>query len=173
MKLGSQWFAVYTYPRHEKKAATCLVQRGVETFLPIFREPHLWKNGVRTIVETPLFPGYLFVRINVADRVKVLQSPSITCLVGSGGVPTSLPQDEIERLQLGVRHLSLRPHPYLDTGDRVRIKSGPLENMEGVLVNFKNQWRVILSVDLLRQAASVEIDLGELERLPTRKLHYA
>jgi transcription antitermination factor NusG len=169
LMFGNQWFAAYTYPRHEKKAAKCLIQRGVETFLPLFRESHLWRNGVRSIVEAPLFPGYLFVRMNATDRVKVLQSPSIACLVSHGGVPVPLPQDEVERLQLGTKHLNFLPHPYLEAGDRVRIKTGPLVDMEGVLVSFKNQWRVVICVDLLRQAASVEIELGEVERLTSKK----
>ena len=163
---GSHWFAAYTYPRHEKKAAKYLNMFGVETFLPLYREAHRWKNGVRSLVEIPLFPGYIFVHIESANRTKVLQSPSIASLVGCGGVPTPLPPQEIDRLQTGSLLLNLRPHPFLKTGDRVRVKSGPLADMEGVLVNLKNQWRVVICVDLLRQAVSAEVDLAELERLP-------
>ncbi len=166
---GSQWYAAYTYPRHEKKAAECLRLRGIDTFLPLYRESRLWKNGIRRIVEAPLFPGYVFVNITIAERIRVLQSPSIACLVGQGGIPSILPHHEIERLQIGSRDSSLRPHPYIEIGDRVRIKSGPLAQIEGVLLSFKNQWRVVLCIDLLRQAASVEVELSELERLPFRK----
>lgn len=162
---GVQWFAAYTYPRHEKKAQTYLKMRGIETFLPLYKESHLWKNGVRALVEMPLFPSYLFVKVAAADRLKVVQTPSIASLVGSGGVPTPIPSEEIERLFAGSLHINLKPHPYLTTGDRVRIKSGPLADMEGVLVNFKNHWRVVISIELLRQAVSVEVGPNEIERL--------
>ncbi len=163
---SGEWFAACTYPRHEKKARTYLDMRGIETFLPVYRERHLWKNGVRSMVELPLFPGYIFVHISSSDRKKVLETPSIASLVGAGGNPTPLDVEEVERLRSDAIQRNARPHPYLTTGDRVRIKSGPLVNMEGILVSFKNQWRVVLSIELLRQSVSVEIDLSEAERIP-------
>ena len=165
----SEWFAAYTFPRHEKKADALLRLRGVETFLPLFREAHHWKNGVRSIVEMPLFPGYLFVHIRSSEKLKVLQTPSVAALVGSGGIPTPIRAEELERLRAGV-HLGLKPHPYISAGDRVRIKSGPLSQMEGVLLSFKNNWRVVISIELLRQSVSVEVDLCEIERLPAQRL---
>jgi transcription antitermination factor NusG len=161
----NEWFAAYTYPKHEKKAQTYLNERGVETFLPVYRESHLWKNGVRSIVEIPLFAGYLFVHIRAAEKLKVLQTPSIASLVGTAGIPTPIDDEEVASLRKSALISSSRPHPYLCAGDRVRIKSGPLAGMEGALVSFKNHWRLVIAMELLRQAISVEVDIGDVERL--------
>lgn len=160
-----QWFAAYTYPRHEKKAESYLKMRGIETFLPSYKESHLWKNGVRKSVTLPLFPGYLFVQIPRSEQLKVLQTPSIATLVGSGGSPTPIAKEEIERLREGALRINLLPHPYLTVGDRVRVKSGPFTEAEGLLVSFKNSWRVVISIEFLRQSFAVEVDLSQVERV--------
>jgi transcription antitermination factor NusG len=171
--VSPQWFAAYTYPRHEKKVAEYLVWAGIESFLPLYTEAHTWKNGLRVMVEKPLFPSYIFVRVEPFDTTKVLRTPSIASLVTVAGVPAPLPTAEIESLRAGISRLLLEPHPYLKQGDRVRVKSGPFADLEGVLVLHKNRWRVVICIDLLMQAVSVEIDSSALERLPGRITHCA
>ncbi len=162
----SHWFAAYTYPRHEKKVAEYLSWSGVESFLPLYKEARTWKNGLRVVIEKPLFPSYVFVHIDVSDSLKILRTPSVASLVTVAGAPAPLANREVEALMAGVSQLDLLPHPYLRKGDRVRVKSGPFAGQEGVLVLWKNRWRVVISIDLLMQAVSVEIDSSSLERLP-------
>jgi len=162
----SDWYAAYTYPRHEKKVAQYLEQCGVESFLPLYKEINKWKNGQRMLVEKPLFPSYVFVNVNPNERLRVLQTPSVASLVERAGIPVPLAQSEIDSLRQGVSQLQMEPHPYLKKGDRVRVKSGPFADREGVLVFQKNSWRVVICLDLLMQAVAVEIELNELERLP-------
>ncbi|MGE5109771.1 MAG: UpxY family transcription antiterminator [Acidobacteriaceae bacterium] len=171
--VSPQWFAAYTYPRHEKKVAEYLGWAGIESFLPLYKEAHTWNNGLHVTVEKPLFPSYIFVRVEPSDTTKILRTPSIASLVTVAGVPAPLPSAEIESLRAGVSRLRLEPHPYLKQGDRVRVKSGPFADLEGVLVLHKNRWRVVISIDLLMQAVSVEIDSSALERLPRRITHCA
>ena len=166
--IGSQWFAAYTYPRHEKKVATYLEHAGVESFLPVYKEAHSWKNGLRVTIEKPLFPSYVFVNIPTAETMRVLRTPSVASIVTVAGVPAPLSNHEIDALRAGVEKLQLEPHPYLKKGDRVRVKSGPLQDREGTLVFYKNRWRVVICIDLLMQAVAVEIEQSELERLPDR-----
>src|SRR5512135_849933 len=168
-----QWYAAYTYPRHEKKVAEYLGWSGVECFLPLYKEARSWKNGLRVIVERPLFPSYIFVRVERGESLKILRTPSVASLVTVAGVPASLPNNEIESLKAGVSLLSLEPHPYLKKGDRVRVKSGPFAEQEGILILHKNRWRVVICIDLLMQAISVELDTSAVERLPFKSFHCA
>jgi transcription elongation factor/antiterminator RfaH len=162
------WFAAYTYPRHEKKVVEHLNRAGVECFLPLYKEAKTWNNGLRVLVEKPLFPSYIFVHLDPLESLKILRTPSVASLVTVAGAPAPLPKHEIEALMVGVSQLDMAPHPYLREGDRVRVKSGPFAEQEGVLVMCKNRWRVVICIDLLMQAVSVEIDSSALERLPMK-----
>src|SRR5512146_2854590 len=143
-----QWFAAYTYPRHEKKVAEYLGWSGIESFLPLYKEARAWKNGLRVVVERPLFPSYIFVHVEACESLKILRTPSVASLVTVAGVPASLPNSEIESLKAGVSQLNMEPHPYLKKGDRVRLKSGPFAGQEGTLLVHKNRWRVVICIDL-------------------------
>lgn len=168
-----QWFAAYTYPRHEKKVAEYLGWSGIESFLPLYKEARSWKNGLRVMVERPLFPSYIFVHVERGESLKILRTPSVASLVTVAGVPAALPNSEIESLKVGVSQLSLEPHPYLKKGDRVRVKCGPFAGQEGILVLHKNRWRVVICIDLLMQAISVELDTGAVEQLPSKFIQCA
>src|SRR5512146_2982725 len=139
-----QWFAAYTYPRHEKKVAEYLGWSGIEAFLPLYKDARSWKNGLRVVVERPLFPSYIFVRMEPSQSLKILRTPSVASLVTVAGVPASLPGSEIESIKAGVSQLNLEPHPYLRKGDRVRVKAGPFAGQEGILVFLKSSWRVVI-----------------------------
>ena len=117
-------------------------------------------------LQLPLFPGYVFVRLPLRDRLKVLQVPGVARLVGFNGQPAALPDKEIEALRAGLgAQLRAEPHPYLTVGRRVRVKRGPLEGAEGILIRKKNAYRVVLSLDLIQRSASVEVDASDLERV--------
>ncbi len=159
------WYAAYTCANHEKRVAEQLVQREVEHFLPTFEAVRRWKDR-RVRLQVPLFSGYVFVRLALQDRLRVLRVPSIVRLVGFNGQPVPLPDTEIEALRFGLAaRLHATPHPYLTVGRRVRIRCGPLEGVEGILIRKKNALRVVLSIDLIMRSASVEVDASDLERI--------
>jgi transcription antitermination factor NusG len=157
------WYAAYTSANHEKRVGEQLSAREVEHFLPVYTSVRRWKDR-RVKLELPLFPGYVFVRLALRDRLQVLQVPGVAKLVGFNGTPTPLPQEEIETLKKSlVRGVRAEPHPYLKVGRRVRVKSGPLAGMEGILGRKKNSARFVISVELIQRAMAVEIDETNLE----------
>lgn len=161
--LSARWFAVYTTPRHEKAVARQFELRQLEAFLPLHGSLHRWKNGCRVRVEQPLFPNYVFVSLERPQYVRALQTPGVLALVGRGREPVPLPTPEIESLRSGLPHRDVEPHPYLIAGERVRIHSGALAGMVGVLLRRKNKLRVVLTLDLIMQSISVEIGIDEIE----------
>jgi transcription antitermination factor NusG len=158
-----QWFAAYTFSCHEKRVAQHLSTRHIDFFLPVQRIVNRWKNGLRMLIERPLFPGYVFVKIDCRDRVRVLELPGVHSLVGAGREPTPLPHEEIEVLRRGMHLLNAQPHPLVKSGERVIIRKGPLDGMTGIVVRQKNSARVILTVDLIMKSISVEVDGQDLE----------
>jgi transcription antitermination factor NusG len=159
------WYAVYTNVNHEKQVAQQLGQRAIEHLLPLYDSVRRWKDR-RVRLQMPLFPGYVFVRFALRDRLQVLRIPSIVRLVGFGGQPYPLPGTEIESLRTGIMSgLRIEPHPYLTVGSRVRIVRGPLAGAEGILAQKKNFCRVVLTLDLIARAAAVEVDATDIERI--------
>ena len=161
--LEERWYAAQTCANHEKRVQEQLRQRTVEAYLPLYASMRRWKDR-RVNLELPLFPGYVFVRLALRDRLLVLQTPSVVRLVGFGGLPTALPDQEIDSLRQGLaRDLRMEPHPYLKVGQRVRVKTGPLHGLEGILVRKKKVSRFVISLDLIMRSVAVEIDVADLE----------
>ncbi len=159
----THWFAVYTCSHHEKRVALHLAGRQIESFLPLYAARHRWKNRCEAVVELPLFPNYVFVRMASRERVRILEVPGVLSLVGFGRRPTPLPDLEIEALRSGLGRRKIEPHPYLVIGERVRIKAGAMMGMEGVLVRKKNNFRMVLALDVIMQSVAVEVDADDLE----------
>jgi transcription antitermination factor NusG len=161
--LEQHWYAVQTCANHEKRVREQLDLRAVETYLPVYGSVRRWKDR-RVHLELPLFPGYVFVRLALRDRLPVLQTPSVVRLVGFGGRPYALPDGEIEMLRQGLTpEMRAEPYPYLKVGQRVRVRSGPLQALEGILVRKKNGSRFVISLDLIMRSVAAEIDVAELE----------
>lgn len=158
----AQWYVACTMPRHEKQVASQLSGKNVEFFLPTYETVHRWKDR-RAKVELPLFPGYVFVRIPIEERLRVLTVPSVNRLVSFNGPPVSVPAAEIERLREGLTQLKAEPHPFLKAGQQVRIKHGPLAGAEGILLRSKDNFRVVLSMDVIMQSVAVEVDMADLQ----------
>jgi transcription antitermination factor NusG len=159
-----QWYAAYTCANHEKSVVKQLCVREVEHFLPQYASVRRWKDR-RMKLHLPLFPGYVFVRLALRDRLMVLHVPGVAWLVSFNSKPAALPDKEIEMLRAGLAtQLRVEPHPYLTVGRRVRVKSGPLKGLEGILIRRRNAYRVVLSVELIQRSASVEVDVSDLER---------
>jgi transcription antitermination factor NusG len=162
-----RWYAAYTSANHEKRVAMQLEERAVEHFLPLYQSVRRWKDR-RMKLRLPLFPGYVFVRLVLRDRLRVLQIPSVVRLVGFSGIPVPLPDPDIESLRGALRQqLRAEPHPYLTIGKRVRILRGPLEGKEGILVRRKAYLRVILSIDLIARSIVVDVDSVDVEPILT------
>lgn len=160
------WYAAYTCVRHEKAVARQLADRGLDCFLPLYRTVHRWKDR-RKQLDLALFPGYVFVRIDLRDRLKVLQVPSVVNLVNFNGQPASIHESEIEFLrQRLVGQSQVEPHPYLSVGRRVRITKGPFAGAEGILVRKKDRCRVVMSIELLQRSVSIEVDETDIAAIP-------
>lgn len=152
------WYAAYTSANHEKRVAEQLSARNIEHFLPFFSSVRRWKDR-RVTLQLPLFPGYVFVRTTLRDRLRTLQIPGVARLVGFGGEPTPLEDHEVNSLQQALSNgLKAMPHPYISVGRRVRITAGPLAGREGVISRRKGLLRLILSLDLIQRSILVDVD---------------
>ena len=159
------WYAAYTSANHEKRVAEQLGARSVEHFVPLYESVRRWKDR-KVRLQLPLFPGYVFVRMALCDRLRVLQVPGVARLVGFNGLPCALPDAEVEGLKAGLASgIRAEPHPFLTAGRRVRVKAGPLEGLQGIVVRGKNRLRLIISLDLIHRAAAVEVEAADLERI--------
>ncbi len=161
----SQWFAVYTYSRHEKAVKDYLDTRTVEVFLPTVVVESRWKDRNMQL-NLPAFPGYVFVRIGLQERVKVLSAPGVVRILSFNGAPAPINHAEIDALRLCLEKSGpLRPHPFLEVGERVRVRTGTLQGLEGLVTRKKGACRLVLSIALIHQSVAVEIDAGLLETL--------
>jgi transcription antitermination factor NusG len=160
---GRNWYALCTCPRHEKRVAEQIERRNLSCFLPLYRSLRRWKDR-RKELDLVLFPGYIFVRIALENRLQVLNLPGALRFVSFNGQPAALPAEEIEALQ---RRLSgdvrIEPHPYLRKGRRVRVRSGAMQGLEGIVVRRKDRCRIIFSIDLIMRSVAVELDEADLE----------
>src|SRR6266403_798443 len=157
------WYAAYTSANHEKRVAEQLGVRSAEHFVPLYESLRRWKDR-KVRLHLPLFPGYVFVRLALSDRLRVLQVPGVARLVGFNGLPCAMPDSEIEALKAGLASgVRAEPHPYLTVGRRVRVKAGPLAGMEGVLTRKRNGARFVISLDLIMRSVAVDVDSLELE----------
>jgi transcription antitermination factor NusG len=152
------WFAVQTRTRYENFAAKQLNGRGYEVFLPFYQSKRRWSDRMQEF-EAPLFPGYLFCRLNLLDRLPILTTPGVIQIVGIGRTPIPVDEEEVIALQTAVRTGAPRhPWPFLKVGQKVKVEAGPLCGLEGVLLNFKGRYRLVLSVSLLQRSVAVEVD---------------
>ena len=163
-----RWYAVFTVPQNEKSVVRQFDLRDVESFLPTYESVRVWKNRQRVTSVLPLFPTYLFVRISHSERVRVLQSPGVLSIVGNGRKNIPLPDAEIEFLRSGLNGRKVEPYKELVVGEKVRIKTGVMQGVEGVLVRKNSSLRFVLGIDLINQHAAVEVDADALESVPVR-----
>jgi transcription antitermination factor NusG len=172
-KLIRHWFALYTAPNHEKSVQQQLRMKGIETFLPLYTVTKRWKNRTAARVQLPLFPSYVFAKIARAEAVRVLEVPTVHWIVGNGREALALPDVEIETLRSGLHLRKVDPYPYLTTGVRARIRSGPLAGLEGSVIRKDSRFRVVLSIDLIMKSIAVQVDATELEPLLFSRLSEA
>ena len=152
------WYALQVRSRYEIGVARHLRGMGYEEFLPLYECRKRWSDRIKQ-VQAPLFPGYLFCRFDLQDRLPILKTPGVIQVVGYNRQPIPVDEDEIKSIQTVVSSgIPNQPWPFLKVGEKVRIESGPLRSLEGVLVEFKGNRRLILSVSLLQRSVAVEMD---------------
>jgi len=159
----SGWLAARVRPNAEKTVHAMLQFKDIEVFLPTFRERRQWSDRLKEI-EAPLFPGYVFCRINIGRRASVLKTPGVIGFAGAGYNPLFICEREIESIRTMVRAgLLPQPCPYLQEGQRVRIKTGSLAGIEGIVQKVKTQFRLVVSIELLKRAVAAEFDASFLQ----------
>lgn len=154
---GGSWYALAVRSRHEKSAGTVLRHKGLEEFVPLYRQRHRWSDRFKEI-DVPLFPGYVFTRFDPRQRFSVLSTPGVLFIVGAGNKPSPIADEEITALRSLVQSgLPALPWPYLEAGTQVMILAGPLQGLHGIFLG-KQHHRLVLSVTLLRRSVAVEVD---------------
>jgi transcription antitermination factor NusG len=154
------WFALQVQSRREAVVATHLEGQGFECFLPLYKSIRRWSDRQKEL-EQPLFPGYLFCQFDFEKRRPVVVTPGVQQIVGSRRAPLPVEESELEGIRQAISSgLFSQPWPYLQVGERVRVNHGSLNDLEGILVNFKGSHRVVLSVTLLQRSVALEIDLA-------------
>jgi transcription antitermination factor NusG len=161
---GLAWFAVATRPRWEKFVSQALAGKGFEAFLPLYTSRRRWSDRIK-VLELPLFAGYLFCRMSLEqNRLPVLTTPGVRQIMGIGKAPIPVPESEIDAVRaIAASGLAAQPWPFVRAGDRVRIKGGSLDGVEGLLIATKKHHRLVVSVELLRRSVAVEIDQAWVE----------
>lgn len=160
---GRRWYAVFTAPQNEKSVAKHLQLREIQFFLPTYETVRVWKNRQRIKLILPLFPCYLFVQIDSRERSRVLQVPGVLYIVGNGKEHIPLPDNEIEFLRTALSKHRIEPYQELVIGKKVCIKNGPMQGVCGTLVRKGDKLRFVLTIELINQCASVEVDAESLE----------
>ena len=157
-----RWFALWTRSRHEQVVREQLQQKAIEAFLPTVTRWSRWKDRKKK-VDWPLFPGYCFARFNARERLPVLKCTGVVSIISFEGEPAPIPDFEIDGIrQLVESDLAYDPCPMIREGDMVEVKSGPLTGVVGRLVRKNEKARLVLSVDLIGQAVSVEVDAADV-----------
>jgi transcription antitermination factor NusG len=167
MDEGTCWYALAVKPQHEFRVFQGLKGLAeIEGFLPTYKDKRIWSDRVK-ILDAPLFPGYVFARFEYPGRrVPVLRVAGVRSIVGSGHAPSPLADEEIDTIRTLVSStFPVRPWPCLRAGQRVRIAHGPLSGVEGIILEQKDEWRMVVSVELLQRSVSVELDRSVLSRI--------
>ena len=164
-----KWYAVRVRSQHEDVVARHLRVRGMESFLPLYRERRRWSDRFKEI-DLPLFPGYVFCQFDPLNRLPVLTVPGVVHVVGVGKNPVPIDETEIEAIQAAVKSgYPTQPSPFLQIGHKVRIEHGSLCGIEGILTGFRGHQRLVLSITLLQRSVAVEIDAESVRPLSLKQ----
>ena len=161
----SRWYAVYTCANREKRVVEQFAIHGINHFLPLYESTRRWKDrSVR--LQLPLFPGYVFAQLALKNRLSLLQVPGVVNLVGFGGRPTPVPDEQLTQIQnLLTQGLRIEPHPYLRVGKRVQVINGPLQGAIGTISRRKNRARFVVTVEAIQRSVAIEMSEADLRPL--------
>ena len=167
---GTLWYALHVRTRFEKVVARNLRGKGYEEFLPLYTRTNRWSDRMKQI-ELPLFPGYVFCRFNVNDRLPILTIPGVNTVVGVGKNFLSVEVSELDAIRAVLKSGTYcEPWPFLEVGQRVRVEYGPLAGTEGLVTMVKNSCRLVISVNMLQRSVAVEIDRDCLKPVPNKAI---
>lgn len=156
---AASWYALSVRPRHEFRVCQSIEALGVaETFLPVYQDRRRWSDRLKTVA-VPLFPGYVFARLNLdATRVSVLRVSGVVSFVGFGGSAASVPESEIESVRTALAAgFPVRVWPFLKPGQPIRVDAGPLRGAEGVIVKQRDEWHMVVTIGILQRAVAVTL----------------
>jgi transcription antitermination factor NusG len=172
-KVIRPWFAIRVRSNYEQVTALHLSERGYEQFAPSYETERKWSDRKKRVNQF-LFPGYVFSRVDVENRLPVLTVPGVVGLVGCGKIPAPIPDQEIENIRSMVQSgLLVTPWPFMQVGQQVLIECGPLAGVEGILQQVKGKFRLVVSICLLQRSVSTEVDrnwVRPIRKLPSRKI---
>jgi len=159
------WYALFTRHQHEKSVAFALSKKSYEVYLPLYRSVRRWQDRAKALW-LPLFPGYVFIREGMDRQLQILTTPGVIHIVKWGGRPAIVPPSQLNAIRQIIESCpSVETHPYLQSGDRVRVKTGSLMGLEGILTRKKGVARLVVSMEMLGRSAAVEIDELNVERI--------
>ena len=159
------WYALHVRTRFEKVVARNLRGKGYDEFLPLYRRSNRWSDRIKEI-ELPLFPGYVFCRFNPRDRLPVLTIPGVNAIVGIGKNLLPVEESELNAVRIALESkVYCEPWPFLEVGQLVRVEHGPLAGTQGIVMMFKNTYRLVISINMLHRSVAVEIDRDCLKPL--------
>lgn len=164
-----KWYVLFVRSNQEKRVAQHLTDRSIQHFLPALDSVRQWRDR-KVILSRPLFAGYVFVRLPLVERLKVLVVPSVVNLVGTASAPSVVSDEEIQWIRCAVEHGKAEPHTYqtLKIGLWVVIKAGAMAGMEGILIRMQNNTRVLIALNSISRAFTVEVDSCCVEPAPTK-----
>jgi transcription antitermination factor NusG len=158
-----EWVAAYTMSRHEKRIASHCERIGIEQFLPLYTSQRSWKNRTTVDLQMPLFPNYIFVRLSPQDHGPLLRLPGLLSIVGNAVGPVVIPDGDMEFLRRLIACKTIEPHPFMTKGDKVRVMTGPLAGLIGVVLRKGNGLRFVVTLDVIGKSLSLQIDGSALE----------
>lgn len=169
LAVNTSWYALYTRHQHEKMVAEILLSKEFHVFLPLYEATHRWKDRIKKL-SLPLFPSYVFIQGGLDRQLHIMTTPGVHSIVANAGRAIPIPGEQIDAVRRMVEGpLQVEPHPFLKCGDKVRVTSGPLQGIEGILIRKKNYTRLVLSVEMLMKSVAVEIDAWMVERVMSRR----
>lgn len=157
-----QWHIAYTLPRHEKAIAQRLAAGDLSCYVPLYLEARVW-NQRRVEVDLPLFPCYVFVKMHLESKARLLAVPGVVRLLAVNGAAVTFPDEEMTALQTSLEQWSARPYPFHLAGKRIRLKSGPFAGLEGKIVRRNGKRELIVALDLIQSAISLTIDTADAQ----------
>ncbi len=159
------WFAVQVRAKHEKVVSARLSDQGLENLLPLYHVRHTWSDRTKEL-ELPLFEGYVLCKFHYPNRVTILRIPGVRSILCFGSVPGRISEKEIADIRTVLASgLDLQPWTHLTVGQRVSVQRGPLRGVEGIVIKIRQQWRIVVGIDILQRSVAVEVARDEVERV--------